>query len=130
GTIAKRVGLAKRLKPAKGLPFSSSRVGRQRPVRNSLDHLVGELLQIRRYIEAQGYGGLHVDDQLEFSGLDDRKVSDFRTFHDLSDVGAGLAPRLGQIGAIADQTTRSSIVAQWVERGQCMARCQRGELVR
>src|SRR5690349_10956827 len=41
GTIAKRVGLAKRPKPAKGLPFSSSRVGRQRPVRNSLDHLVG-----------------------------------------------------------------------------------------
>jgi hypothetical protein len=41
GTIAKRVGLAKRPKPAKGLPFSSSRVGRQRPVRNSFDHLVG-----------------------------------------------------------------------------------------
>src|SRR5262249_46868436 len=29
GTIAKRVGLAKRPKPAKGLPFSSSRVGRK-----------------------------------------------------------------------------------------------------
>src|SRR5262245_27499658 len=37
GTIAKRVGLAKRPKPAKSLPFSSSRVGRQRPVRNSFD---------------------------------------------------------------------------------------------
>jgi hypothetical protein len=42
GTIAKRVGLAKRPRSAKGLPFSSSRVGRQRPVRNSLDHLVGD----------------------------------------------------------------------------------------
>src|SRR5262249_25576558 len=41
GTIVERIGLAKRPKPAKGLPFSSSRVGRQRPVRNSFDLLVG-----------------------------------------------------------------------------------------
>src|SRR5262249_47172197 len=35
GTIAKRAGLAKRARSAKGLPFSSSRIGCQRPVRNS-----------------------------------------------------------------------------------------------
>src|SRR5262245_19798026 len=52
GTIAKRVGLAKRLKPAKGLPFSSSRVGRQRPVRNSLDHLVGAGASVAKDVSA------------------------------------------------------------------------------
>jgi hypothetical protein len=40
GTIAKRGGLAKRPRSARGLRFSSSRVG-QKPVGNSFDHLVG-----------------------------------------------------------------------------------------
>jgi hypothetical protein len=62
GTIAKRVGLAKRPKSAKGLPFSSSRVGRQRPVRNSLDHLIGEREQPVRNLEAERLRGLEVDD--------------------------------------------------------------------
>ena len=64
GTIAKRVGLAKRPKPAKGLPFSSSRVGRQRPVRNSFDHLVGTCEQRRRDVETNRLGSLEVDQKL------------------------------------------------------------------
>jgi hypothetical protein len=50
--------LAKRPKPAKGLPFSSSRIGRQRPVRNSLDHLVSGGEQFFRHGKAEAGGSL------------------------------------------------------------------------
>ena len=56
-----RVGSAKRLKSAKYLPFSFSRVGR-RPVGNSLDHLVSEREQPVRNLEAERFGGLEIDD--------------------------------------------------------------------
>src|SRR6516164_10031693 len=79
GTIAKRVGWAKRPRSAKGLPFSSSRVGRQRPVRNSLDHLVGEREQLVRNVEAERFGGLEVDHQLEFNRLHHGKVLRLRS---------------------------------------------------
>jgi len=34
-----------------------------------LDHLVGELLHMQRHIEAERFGGLEVDQQLEPRGL-------------------------------------------------------------
>src|SRR5262249_21742022 len=61
GTIAKRVGLAKSPRSAKSLPFSSSRVGSHRAVRNSLDHLVGELLEVQGHVEPERLSGLEVD---------------------------------------------------------------------
>ena len=63
GTIAKGAGLAKRPKPAKGLPFSSSRVGRQRPVRNSLDHFAHNafirISAVRRKDDAEQHPLVH-----------------------------------------------------------------------
>src|SRR5262249_34544287 len=73
GTTAKRVGSAKRLRSAKDLPFSSSRVGRG-PVRNSLDHLIGKQLQRIGHLKAKRPCRLQVDDELELGGLYDRQV--------------------------------------------------------
>jgi hypothetical protein len=69
GTIAKRVGLAKRPKPAKGLPFSSSRVCRQRPVRNSFNHLVGAGQQRWWDSEAERLSSRQIDDEIELGRL-------------------------------------------------------------
>ena len=40
----------------------------------SFDHLVGELLELQRNLEAERLGGLEVDDQFELGGLLDREV--------------------------------------------------------
>src|SRR5262249_11086689 len=77
GTTAKRVGSAKRLRSAKDLPFSSSRVGRG-PVRNSLDHLVGATEQHGRNGETQCFGGGQIDDEIESGRLLDREISGLR----------------------------------------------------
>jgi hypothetical protein len=67
GTTAKRVGSAKRLRSAKDLPFSSSRVGRG-PVRNSLDHLVGAGKQRRRDVETIALAALRLIISSNFVG--------------------------------------------------------------
>ena len=69
GTIAKRVGLAKRPRSAKGLPISSSRVGRQSPVRNSLDHLVGAEQGWSRQFDSHRFGGLKIDCEFRVHGF-------------------------------------------------------------
>jgi hypothetical protein len=68
GTIAKRVGSAKRLRSARDLPFSSSRVGR-RPVGNLLDHLIGTDEQDPRDHEAERLCGLEINHQLKLHRL-------------------------------------------------------------
>jgi hypothetical protein len=52
----------------------------------SLDHLVGELLQMQRHIEAQRLGGLEVDHQLVLGWRLHRKVGRFLALENLIDV--------------------------------------------
>jgi len=61
---AKGAGSAKRLRSAKDLPVSSSRVGR-RPVSNSLDHLVGAGEHHRRHFQAKHLRHDQVNDEVE-----------------------------------------------------------------
>jgi hypothetical protein len=46
----------------------------------SFDHLVGERKQVRWYSKAERFGGLEVDDELEFRRLHHRQVSRLLTF--------------------------------------------------
>jgi hypothetical protein len=64
GMTAKGAGSAKRLRSAKDLPVSSSRVGR-RPVSNSLDHLVGAGEHHRRHFQAKHLRHDQVNDEVE-----------------------------------------------------------------
>src|SRR5215813_2278999 len=105
-TTAKCVGLAKRPRSAKGLPFSSSRVGR-RPVGNSLDHLVGAREQPAGNLEAERLGGLEIDDQLEFRGLlHDRQVGGLFTFENAAGVKSDLSVFLYQARSVTDEPAR------------------------
>src|SRR5262245_20873985 len=104
GTIAKRVGLTKRSKPAKHLPFSSSRVGRQRPVRNSFDHLVGADEQSGRHGKAETPCGLEVEEQLNPRGLLYRQLARLFAFENAGGVDASQTVSVGNAAAIARQT--------------------------
>ena len=88
-----RVGSAKRLRSAKYLPFSSSRVGR-RPVGNSLDHLVSGYLQRERTSKAERFCGLEIDDEFELGWLHDGQVRRLRPVEDSPDIYAGLSTRV------------------------------------
>src|SRR5262245_42202804 len=109
GTIAMRVGSAKRLTSAKYLPLSSSRVGRT-PVGNSLDHLVGDGEQRRWNRDAKHPRGLGVDDQLELRRLHDRQVRRLCALEDAADIAADLASRVVRVASVAHQPPNFGVV--------------------
>src|SRR5262249_7735004 len=56
-------------------------------------------------------GSRRVNDQLELRRLHDRQVRRLRAFENLSDVGAGLPPRIRNAGSVAHQTADFSRLA-------------------
>ena len=104
GTIAKRVGLAKRPRSAKGLPFSCSRVGR-RPVGNSLDHLIGDGEYAWWDGQPECFGSLKVEDQLKLARLLHGKISGFLAAQYSIDVGRCLPEMIDVIPAVGNQST-------------------------
>src|SRR5262249_49875329 len=68
----------------------------------SLDHLVGE----RWDLEAERFGGLEIDDQLEFRGLCDRQVGGLFTFENATRVKSDLSVFLYQARSVTDEPAR------------------------
>src|SRR5215475_14311302 len=53
---------------------------------NSLDHLVGELLEMQRHFEAERSGSFEVNSEHEFCWEFDRQVARLRALYDLVDI--------------------------------------------
>src|SRR5262249_42341166 len=70
-----------------------------------LDHLVGGDQQRVRDGQTERPGSFHVDDQLKFSGLDDREVRWVLAFENAAGVGADLLIDLGNACSVARQPT-------------------------
>src|SRR5262245_54133897 len=78
-------------------------LAQKRTFRDSLDQLVGALLEVNRYVESERPGCWQVDDKLEFRRLQDRQVSRLSALEDLTGVGADLMVHANTIGIVAHQ---------------------------
>src|SRR6476660_3144316 len=72
----------------------------------------------RRNRQAEGRGGLEVDDQLELRGLLDGKIGWFRAPQDLVHVHGRTAEQVEVIGTVADARSGLGVPAHWGHRRQ------------
>src|SRR6266481_6884568 len=94
----------------------------------SLDHLVGEQLDRVRYLNAECPRRLHVDDELELAGLQNRQVGGLRALEDSTGVDADLMPRVQIIGPITHQPSDLGKFTKGIDRGNPIARRERRKL--
>src|SRR5262245_23388090 len=97
--------------------------------RQLLDHLVGDLLQMYRYVEAQRLGGLHIDHQLKLRWLHDRQVGGLRALEYFCDVNAGLAIRIVLPASVAHQAADLWKFAREIDGGHYVTRSPLDEFV-
>src|SRR5213078_1651488 len=94
-----------------------------------LDNLVGAYQQRMRHSEAERFGGLQVDDQLEGRRPLDRHLGGLLALEDLCRVSADQTKGRSETCSIADQAAGSSEFTPRIDRRNGMARCQRHELL-
>src|SRR5580704_14499229 len=92
-----------------------------------LDHLIRPLQERRRDREAEGLGGLEVDDELELGGLLDGKVAGFRALEDAVDVSCGSSKVVRDVRSVCEQSTSRNEVALGVDRRQPISGRQRDD---
>src|SRR5262249_61922504 len=90
----------------------------------SFNHLVGDGEYARWDGEAERFGSLHVDDQLEFGRLQDRQIGRLLALENPAGEDADLAVRIRPSGAIANQTTGRDGLAPFVDRWNRIVFCQ------
>src|SRR5262249_25291782 len=94
------------------------------PLASSLDHLVGEREQLGRKLDAERFGGLEIDDELELSRLHHRQVGRLLALEDATGVHAKLAIRFPIPGCVTDETTSRNELPLKIGRGNRVTRGQ------
>jgi hypothetical protein len=88
---------------------------------HSFDHLVGATEEREREGDAEGFGRLEVDKQLDFRDLLDRQISRLVALDYASGIDASLTVRLRKTASITHQAAGGSEVARLVDRGHRVA---------
>src|SRR5437879_3394830 len=88
------------------------------PADPSLDNFVRPLQQGRRNRQAEGLGGLEVDDQLESRGLLDWQLARLRASENLVRIDGTAAEEIVVVRAVAHQATRLYVVPHREHRWQ------------
>src|SRR6202035_4363192 len=98
---------------------------RKRVISYLFDHLVGELLERLRNVEAQRFRCFHVEHQIELSWLHNWQVGRLFAFENPADVNCGTAIGIGQTRSIAHQPAGDSVFPQTVDGRNAISHCQR-----
>src|SRR5262245_47809171 len=105
-----------------------SAMGQKRTFRDSLDQLVGALVEVKGNVESERLGRLQVDDKLEFRRLQNREVGGLGAFEDLTTVGADLTIHAHTIGVVGHQPASFDSFAGGIARRNPIARSERRKL--
>ena len=95
----------------------------------SFNHLVREREQGRGYLEAERFGGLHVDNHFEPSGLLHRQVGRLFALENAAGIDADLTKRLFEPAAITHQAAGNGKGTIRGDRRHFVTHCQVGELL-
>src|SRR5262249_18295512 len=87
----------------------------------SFDHLVGELLDMQRQVEAERLGSPKIDDKIEFGRLLHRQIARLLALENAANIDAGLMALMGKTASVTHQAAGHDVLAKSVNRGQCMA---------
>src|SRR5262249_33459516 len=95
----------------------------------SVDHLGREDEQGRRNVEAKHPGGLEIDHELEFGGLQDGQLSRLFALQNAAGIDAGLPIAIRNARSIAGQAAREGGCARFICRRHFQLRGERHQQV-
>ena len=101
---------------------------RKRTQPPSLNHVVGAAKERGREGDAEGFGCLEVDKQLDFRDLLDRQISRLGALDYASGIDASLTVRLRKTASVAHQAAGDREVPRLVDRRHRVADSQGGKL--
>src|SRR5262249_26230007 len=94
-----------------------------------LDDLIGEGEQLWRDFQAERLGSFAIKNELELIYLLDRQLSGFNPLENATHVNAAFVIAIPEHRSIAHQATDFGILADFVERRNCVSRRQRDEML-
>src|SRR6266576_1873282 len=83
--------------------------------RRLFDHLIGAAEQHRWHFEAKRFGGLEVDDQLEFGLLVNGEFSRISALENLRNLACGTAPKVPKIERVGHQPAEFDVLTKRID---------------